>query len=298
MLDSSESHLLSYLALGVGVLCLGFSAIFVQWADAPGIVTACYRMLIAVVLMAVPFYRRAKAQDNLSRRGLQFAVLGGLFFACDVGSWATGVTMSGATNPTLLANTAPLWVGLGAIVIFREKLSRMFWVGLLLTMSGAVVILGLDTLHAASVGLGSLFGLLAGFFYGGYYLITQRGRETLDSLTYFWPAALTSALCLLALNLALGQPLTGYSTTTWLIFLAQGLISQVLGYLAINYALGNLPASLVAPTMLGQPVITAILAVLLLGESLAPWQIAGGVVVLVGIYIVHHGQQRIDHGSD
>ncbi len=298
MSDSSESHALSYLALGVGVLCLGFSAIFVRWADAPGIVTAFYRMLIAVVLMAGPFYRRARAKSNLPRRGLQFAVLGGLFFACDVGFWATGVTMSGATNPTLLANTAPLWVGLGAIVIFREKLGAMFWAGLLLTMSGAVVILGLDTLRAASFGLGSLLGLLAGFFYGSYYLITQRGRETLDSLTYFWPAALTSALSLLVINLALGQPLTSYSTVTCLVFLAQGLVSQVLGYLAINYALGNLPASLVAPTMLGQPVVTAILAVLLLGESLLPWQIVGGIVVLVGIYVVHRSRRRVRNGPD
>ncbi len=290
VIDSPKSHLLPYLALGVGILSLGFSAIFVRWANAPGPVTGFYRMAIAVVVLAWPFYRRVKAQGNLPRQGLQAAVLGGLFFAADLALWTTGVVMSGATNPTLLANTAPLWVGLGALLFFREKPNGTFWAGLLLAVTGAAVVLGLDSLRAVSFGFGALFGLLAGIFYGGYLLITQRGRETLDPLTYFWPAAVSSTLALLSLNLVLHQSLTGYSIHTYLNFLALGVVTQVLGYLSINYALGYLPASTVAPTMLGQPVLTAILAGLLLGETLSLWQIPGSILVLVGVYTVHRSR--------
>ncbi len=287
----NPSRLSTYLALGVGILSLGFSAIFVRWANAPGIVAGFYRVAIATALLAWPFYRRVKAQGSLSRRGLRFAVLGGLFFTADLALWATGVVLSGATNPTLLANTAPLWVGLGALVLFGERLKVMFWAGLLLAMTGAIVILGLDSLRAVSFGVGTLLGLLAGIFYGGYFLITQRGRETLDSLTFFWPAAVTSTLGLLILSLALHQPLTGYPASAYLNFLGLGLVSQVFGYLAINYALGHLPASIVAPTMLGQPVMTALLAGPLLGEALSPWQVLGGLTVLAGVYVVHRSQQ-------
>jgi len=288
----NSPHFPSYLALGIGILSLGFSGIFVRWADAPGPVAAFYRVAVPVILLAWPFYRRVRTRGRLPRQGLRFAVLGGLFFAADLALWATGVVLSGATNPTLLANTAPLWVGLGALVLFRERLDATFWVGLLLAMAGAAVILGLDSLRAVSFGLGTLLGLLAGVFYGGYYLITQRGRETLDSLTYFWPAAVASTLGLLVLNLALRRPLTGYPAYTYLSFLALGLVPQVLGYLSINYALGHLPASIVAPTMLGQPVVTAILAGPLLGEALSLWQVLGGVAVLSGVYVVHRGRQR------
>ena len=286
----NPSRFPAYLALGVGILSLGFSAIFVRWANAPGIVTSFYRMAIATALLAWPFYRRVKAKGSLSRRGLRFAVLGGLFFAADLALWATGVVLSGATNPTLLANTAPLWVGLGTLVLFRKRLKAMFWAGLLLAMTGAVVILGLDRLRAVSFGMGTLFGLLAGIFYGGYFLITQRGRETLDSITYFWPAAVSSTLGLLILSLALHQSLTGYPAFAYLNFLALGLVPQVFGYLAINYALGYLPAAIVAPTMLGQPVVTAILAGPLLGEVLSLWQVLGGLAVLAGVYVVHRSQ--------
>ncbi|MER3459395.1 MAG: hypothetical protein C4309_12865 [Chloroflexota bacterium] len=68
---------LSYLALGVGALGLGVSAIFVRWANAPGAVTSFYRMAIATALLAWPFYRRVKARGGLPRRGLWFALLGG-----------------------------------------------------------------------------------------------------------------------------------------------------------------------------------------------------------------------------
>lgn len=282
---------LPILALGVGALSLGFSAIFVRWANAPGAVTSFYRMAIAAALLAWPFYRQARRRGELPRRGVWFAFLGGLFFAADLAFWTTGVMLSGATNPTLLANTAPLWVGLGALLLFREKLNATFWTGLFLTMAGALVVLGLDALKGASLGLGTLLGLLSGAFYGGYFLVTQRGRESLDSLTYFWPAALSSTLSLLALTLALGQPLTGYALPTYANFVALGLVTQVLGYLAINYALGYLPASIVSPTLLGQPVVTALLAGPLLGEALNAWQVVGGVGVLIGVYLVHRSRQ-------
>jgi drug/metabolite transporter (DMT)-like permease len=292
MTDSPRSHLLPYVALGVGVISLGLAAIFVRWANAPGPVTSFYRLAIAVSLLTWPFYRRVKTGGRLPRRGLQIALLGGLFFAGNLAFWASGVVLSGATNPTLLLNTAPLWVGLGALILFREHLSTTFWKGLVLALLGALVVLGFDSLRAFSFGMGTLLGLLAGIFQAGYFLVTQRGRQILDSLTYFWLAAVSSTFGLLVVSLALRQPLTGYSTLTYLNFLALGLITQIFGHFSINYALGYLPASIVSPTLLGQPVVTAILAGPLLGERLSAWQVFGGVFVLAGVFTVHRSQHR------
>jgi drug/metabolite transporter (DMT)-like permease len=178
------------------------------------------------------------------------------------------------------------------LILFGERLSARFWAGLVLAVSGALVVLGLDSLRDLSLGIGTLFGLLGGLFHAGYFLTTQRGRETLDALTYFWLAAVSSTLGLLAVSLALRQPLTGYPTFTYLNFLALGVVTQVFGHLSINYALGYLPASIVAPTLLGQPVVTALLAGPLLGERLSVWQAAGGILVLAGVYAVHRSRQR------
>jgi len=244
-------------------------------------------MLIATVLLAIPFYRRIQTTNPPSRRAIWIAILGGILFAADLATWATGVTLSGATVPTLLANTAPVWVGIGTLIIFRRSLRTGFWLGTLLALLGAGLVLGIETNAELT---GSILGLVAGVFYGGYFLVTQKGRDLLDSLTYFWLASASSAVVLLLLAAGFRLPLTGYPATSYLNFLAMGVVTQVFGYLAVSYALGRFPASIVAPTLLGQPVITALLAVPLLGETLAPAQILGGAAVLAGVVIVHRGQ--------
>jgi drug/metabolite transporter (DMT)-like permease len=223
---------------------------------------------------------------------VKLALLGGLLFGLDVAFWATGITISGAATPTLMANTAPIWVGLGAMLIFHERLNALFWLGLILAMFGALLVLGADFTRGSTLGLGTLLGLMAAVFYGAYYLVTQRGRVYLNTLSYFWITTFTAASTLLLLNLILGNPLVGYSLQTYLAFLGLGLIAQTLGWLTINYAQGYLPASIVAPTLLGQPVVTAIFAVLLLGETFSPWHILGGILVLVGVYIVHRSRWK------
>jgi drug/metabolite transporter (DMT)-like permease len=74
--------------------------------------------------------------------------------------------------------------------------------------------------------------------------------------------------------------------------IAAALVTQLAGYLAISYALGYLPASIVSPTLLGQPVLTALLAVPLLGEPITWAQVAGGTLVLAGIWVVNRPRQK------
>ena len=292
MSKKTEPNSRAYLALFIGLFSIGFAAILISLAQAPGTVSAFYRMAVASVLVALPFLNQSKKREKpLPAKGIKLALLGGLLFGLDVGLWATGITISGAAaTPTLMANTAPIWVGLGAMLIFHERLKVLFWVGLLIAMFGALLVLGADFSRGGEFGLGTFLGLLAAVFYGAYYLVTQQGRVYLNTLTYFWITTATAAVVLLIINLGLGQPLLGYDLKTYLAFLALGVVAQTLGWLTINYSQGFLPASIVAPTLLGQPVVTAILAVLLLGETFSPWHILGGILVLVGVYIVHRSR--------
>ncbi|MGE5138136.1 MAG: DMT family transporter [Rudaea sp.] len=276
-----------YLALVLGVIGLGFSAIFVKWANAPGTVSGFYRMAIAAAVMAVPFAARARREQPAPGRYYLIAAFGGLFFAGDLALWNTAVLMSSATTSTFLGNTSPLWVALGALLLFKQKLGRLFWAGLLLTMIGASVMVGSDFLTHPLLGLGDLLAAAAGFCYGSFYLAAERARQKLSTMTAWWVSAAASTVVLLIASLLLRQPLLGYSATTYWNLVLLALVTQVGGYLAINYALGHLPASIVSPTMVGQPIVTAILAVALLAESLGAAQFFGGALVLIGILVVH-----------
>jgi drug/metabolite transporter (DMT)-like permease len=281
---------LPYLALAFAVVSLGFSAILVRWAGAPGAVSAFYRVGIAAVVMAAPGLRRLRREGPLPRRAVWMAVLAGLFFAGDLGTWSTAVMIGNAANVTLLANTAPIWVGLGALALFRERLGGVFWAGLLLATLGAAVVLGGDYLTHPALGHGDLLGLAASVFYAAFFLATQRAREGLSSLGAWWVSTAVSAAGLLAGSWLLGHALGGYSAATFGWLAVTALVVQVGGYLAVSYALGRLPASVVAPTLLGQPVLTALLGVPLLGEGLGWGQALGGAMVLAGVLLVHRRQ--------
>ena len=113
-----------------------------------------------------------------------------------------------------------------------------------------------------------------------------------------WLVQISASVTMLGLNFVLGHPITGYSGTTYLTFVATAIISQLLGYLASSYALGHLPASIVSVTMIGQPVTTAIVAVPLLGEVPTPSQLGGGIVALIGIYVANLAHIRASKAID
>jgi drug/metabolite transporter (DMT)-like permease len=289
---SKRTNWLPYIALGSGIVALGFSALFVRWANAPGPVVGFYRLGLSTLIL-VPFFIIRRVQGAPIRREiLIFPILGGVLTALDHGFWNTAVNFTTAANATLLANTAPLWVALFAWIIWREKLKPAFWAGLALTLAGAAIVLGTDFLRRTTLGIGDILAITAGVFYAGYFLVTQRGRIHWDTLSYIWIVGLVSSLSLLGFSLSMSLPVTGYSLQSYLAFLGAALISQTGGYLAVGYALGHLPASVVAPTMLGQPVVTALLAIFFLGEPLEAGQLLGGVAVLAGIYLVHTSREN------
>ena len=287
---AEERPVRAYFALALGLLIIGFSAILMRRADAPGTVASFYRMSFGALFLAIPFARNLRKAFPLPRRAIWLAVLAGAFFGADLASWTTGIMLSNATLPTLFANTNPLWVGIGAWLIFKEQLSGKFWLGVLIAIGGAGIILGLGESAGTALNEGALYGALAGVFYGTYFLIAQKGRDVLDTTSFFWLGTLSSSVFLLIVNLVLGQPLTGFSSASWQNFILQGLLIQAGGWFLIIYAQGHLPASLVSPTLLGQPVLTAFLAGPLLGETLRPTDLIGGFAVIIGILLVHRGQ--------
>lgn len=294
MTKSSAPHKpwLPYAALLFSVFALALSSLFVLWAKAPGAVTAFYREAIAAVVTLIPFYFMTKAERPFSRKHVIYAIIAGVFFAADIAVWNISVFMTSAANATLFNNTSVLWIAIFALLFFKEKLNYIFWTGWLAAAVGIIVIVGTDYINHPTLGMGDFLSLVAALGYAGFFLATQKCRVKLGVLSSFWISATAGAIFLLPFCLALGQPLTGYSSLTYWNFLGLAVITQVGGYSAINYALGHLPATLVSIVVLMQPVVTAILAALLVNQPIEPNQIIGGMFVLSGVIIVSRSRSR------
>ncbi|HEY3345682.1 MAG TPA: DMT family transporter [Anaerolineaceae bacterium] len=289
----SKQRLLPYLALLVGILALTISPLFAAKSTASGPVFAFYRMIAGSVIL-LPFFVRNQKTEQTRLWGwfLIFPILGGLAEALDLSTWATAIHYTGVATATLLNNTAPIWVALVAWLIFKEKLKGVFWVGLIVAILGAAIILSSDFLTNPSLNVGNLLGTASGLFYGLYYLITQKGRRYLSAIRYTYVMTLSTGVFTLLFSLVLGYPLSGFPLETYLASLGAGIFAQSMGFLSLTYALGTLSASTVSPSMLLQPVLSALLAIPILHQPLKPSQWVGGVAVLGGIYLLNRSLEN------
>ena len=274
-------------ALAGGVFALTLSPLFFRWADAPGIVTSFYRMAITSVILGVLIILTKSYQRPWNWKHLIFPILGGTASALDHGFWGTSIHITSVANATLLNNVSPLWVALIAWLFLKEKLGRRFWMGLVAVMVGATLVLGSSFVSKPEYLLGDFLALVSSIFYAFFFLATSKGRTYLSTLQYLIVMTLTAAFWLLIGISIFDYPLTGYSPQTNLTFLLAAVISQFGAYFLISYSLGNLSASVVTPTMVAQPVLTALLAIPLEGENVLTAQALGGLVTLLGVYLIN-----------
>jgi drug/metabolite transporter (DMT)-like permease len=296
-MPSHDRKWIAYSALLIAIAGIAWSAIFIRWAAVPGSSSAFYRVFIAALVL-VPWRLVTLLGPNTnppgrrppaSRRSILLALAGGAFFGLDLALYNTAVMRTTATVATLIGNNSPIFVGLGTWLVFHRRPGRRFWLGLALALSGsATLVIGSIGEQDSAGGdlIGAIMALGAALFFAGYLLATERVREEMDTLTFSTLSIVSSVVTVLVVCLVMDAPLTGFSMSTWAALLGLGLISQLGAYLALAYALGHLPATVTSVGLLSQAPLTALLAVPLLGETLTVPYLAGGALVVAGIYIV------------
>jgi drug/metabolite transporter (DMT)-like permease len=220
------------------------------------------------------------------------AVAGGAFFGFDLLFFNTGIMKTSAATAVLLGNNAPIFVGLGTWFFFDRRPAAAFWSGLALALTGCAIIVAADAAPGGGrLGFGNatgdLLALTAAVFFAAYLMTTERVRASMDTLTFSSLAIIGSVATSFVMCLVLRAPLHGYSMRSWASLVGLGLVSQLMAYFAIVYALGHLPATVMSVGFLAQLPLTALLSVPLLGESVTATQVGGGLLVLAGIYVVN-----------
>ena len=288
--------LLPYLALVAGVICISWSAIFVRWTDIPGPASAFYRMLIPSLLL-IPTWLYDWRTPRVSFRTLAIIAAGGLFFALDLAFYNTSIIRTSAANATLLGNQTPIFVGLITWLAFRRRPAVAFWAGLTLAFSGSLVIIWNDLTRHLHLGAGDLMALTASACFAVYLLATENVRAHTSTLVFLRLATISGTVFLFVISLLLREPFHVPSHRSLAALIGLGLVSQLGGYLALTYALGHLPATVTAVTLLAQGPLTALLAAWLLSEQLTTSLILGGVLVLLGVGLANRGRAAAEEAN-
>jgi drug/metabolite transporter (DMT)-like permease len=157
--------------------------------------------------------------------------------------------------------------------------------GIVLSVLGSGFISYGDMTFSERALMGDGLALLGAMTASGYFLVGRKMRKSQDLFSYILPVYSTAALALILFSLAFQEAFWGYSTSTYFYFLLLALIPQLIGHTTFNWALKYLPVSMVAITILGEPIGSTILAYFILGEGLTSWKVLGGVLILAGILI-------------
>ena len=284
------SALFSLLA---GATCIALSPIWVRVSDVGPTASAFWRVALAVPLLWILFAFNSKGQKSPDKDQYVPLLATGIAFAGDLAFWHWSIQYTSVANSTLLANLASIFVTLAAWVLWQQRPGGLFLAGLAAALLGVGLLVRASLSFSATALLGDALGVVTAMFYA-WYLLSVKGLRDRGVATLRLMAVTTTitATILLPVALASGEALLPGSAAGWLKLLGLAWISHAAGQGLIAYALAHLPAGFSSVGLLFQPVMAALFAWMLLGEPLVALQIAGGAVVLAGIYLARKGSSQ------
>ncbi len=290
------------ISLVIAIMAVSTAAIFIRKAQEhlPSLVIATYRLLLATLIL-LPFSIKNLRQDKskINRKNIPLLFLSGLLLALHFASWIKSLEFSNVVSSVVLVTTTPIWVTLLSPIFLKEKLPSVFTVGLVIAVIGMLFValssvctlspgglscVGLSALADRRGLLGNLLALIGAWAFSGYMIVGRIVRKEISNQSYILLVYAIAGICLLLFSLLTKQPLRDVDLQgfKWLVILA--LIPQIIGHSLLSWALGKLPAAYVSLSLLGEPVGSAILALLILGEVPTILEILGSSVIIFGIY--------------
>ena len=286
---------LAFAGLVVAVCCLATGGIFVKLSAVDPIATGAWRIGLALPFayawQALERRRNQAADRPVSTNQLLLLWLAGACLGLDLALWNVSFHYTTVANANLLANLVPFVVVPAAWLAYRETITRLFAIGFVIALTGVIILLS----PKLGAGAGSLFGdtlaLMTALFYGSYLLLVSGLRRTIGSgrimyltsfgtLSVLVPLALIFERRLLPVTLLDLWPLLGLALLAHLG--GQGLLAACLRYI---------PASLSSVLVLMQPIVAALYAWPLFGETMGPIELLGAAVCLAGLFVAKLGQK-------
>lgn len=282
-----------YLIILIGIVATSFAAIFIRLAnDAPALVIAVYRLMLASLIMTPYAFQRVRSQRKAyTPATFRWNLISGICLALHFATWIASLKYTSVARSVILVSINPVFVAILGWLFLRERLTPAILIGICLSIVG-IVIMSTGAQSSLESGFtGDLLAIAGGFFAAVYFLIGRHLRQTITATVYSYITYGMAAIVLVLVTLVAKLPWTGYSVTTYLMFLLLALIPQIIGHTSFNYALRYVPAVIVAIAILGEPIGASALARVLLNEPIYPQTIYGGVFVLAGIFLTVYHQQ-------
>lgn len=250
------------------------------------LVSATLRNIIACIAL-LPFYivRRRKVQQPLPYKKLILMGLAGTTFYYFF--FNTGMKYIAASTGAMIEGLVPVAIAIPAALILKEQLSKKMIAGIILSVTGVILIGFVGTAQkSANTLLGSSLIVCAICLWSTYTLLSRSVKDSdtvlVTTASMFIGTILSIPLALIEINNS-GIPDMHWQTWAGNIYL--GVFASAIAYFLYNRSLESLPAAQVGNFLNLIPVIGALIAFIFLKDTFTWLQAAGGVLVLAGIWL-------------
>lgn len=291
MMKQREGSVSIGLPLTISIIAISFSAIFIKWSDAPASILSMYRMWFASILMLPIVWKNRDEFKKIVTKDWYYLFFSGFFLALHFVLWFQSLKLTTVASSTIILALQPIVSLLGGFLLFKERttLSALMTMGI--AIIGAMMIGWGDFGLSKDAIMGDLFSFFSVISVVGYLLIGQSIVKKVSHWLYSFCVFFFASIILTIYNVSAGVSLSGYPAKEWGIFLLLATVPTV-SHVINNWLLNYVNATTISMSILGEPVGATILAVILLNEHLVTWQIAGGLLVLLGVFFFLSQKQK------
>jgi drug/metabolite transporter (DMT)-like permease len=285
-------------ALLIVASAAGFAtlAIFIKFAYAAGanvITIVAVRFLIAALFLGLVLKMRGISLFVGKKMAIQLCLMGAIGYGSMSVLFATSLKYLPASLSSMLLYTYPALVSLLSFALGDEIFSLKKGLALAVCFVGLVLVLGVSYAELHPVGI--LLGLGSAVMYSCYIVIGNRLLKNVNPLvttTYVCAAAATTFILigLVTGDIILTLPLQG-----WLAILGIALFPTLIGILGFFAGMAHIGAANASIISTVEPLLTVILAAILLSETITLLQTIGGTLIISGILILQLWTKDVLH---
>ena len=270
--------------VGLAIVVVSFAAILIRLCTVPTAVIAAWRLTLASLILLPVFLATGRGR-GLSRGQVAPCILAGLFLSLHFLLWIESLKLTTVASSVVLVTTSPIFAAVFGRIFLGEAIGPRTLAAIGCCLVGSLVI-GRGDFHVAAATLrGDLYALGGAAAFGAYFVLGRWLRRTVGFIPYVFAAYSASAVMLLAWAVATRHQLAGFAPANYLWLFLVALGPQAFGHSSLNWALGHLPASKVAISVLGEPIGSALLAWAIFHEVPGLPLLGGGALILYGVYL-------------
>ena len=288
-------------AVWLATFVWAWGPVLVKWSDLPGPTFAMLRLWTGVV---ISFTAIVATRRRFSWAAFRACAAGGVLFAADIGLGFTAVKLTTVADVALIGTLATVVIVLVSSLRLGERVTLRSW-----SLVGASF-LGIVIVAVASAGLpswslaGDVMALLGVGTWTTYWFFSRHVRERYDPIIYFACVMLAGALTMTPVALLTNGVPTDVAAADLLAVATVALLPGFVGHTLVIWSHKHVASWLSALITQVSPVITVVLAWLVLGESIPPAAVVGGAIVVgatmavIGLDARSARAERLDQAAE